>query len=75
MIRAIVVLVVLIGVGLLKIPVERHLAALHRQEHFRGVEFNLDLREQIGQLGGVRFYLPRMNKTVWEWRHDGAKQG
>ena len=51
MIRAIVVLVVLIGVGLLKIPVERHLAALHRQEHFRGVEFNLDLREQIGQLG------------------------
>ena len=53
MIRAIVVLVVLIGVGLLKIPVERHLAALHRQEHFRGVEFNLDLREQIGQLGFV----------------------
>jgi len=53
MIRAIVVLVVLIGVGLLKVPVESHLAALHRQEHFRGVEFNLDLREQIGQLGFV----------------------
>jgi tetratricopeptide (TPR) repeat protein len=51
MIRAAIVLAVLIGVGLLKLPIERDLSALHRQEHFRGVEFNLDLREQIGQLG------------------------
>src|SRR4029434_5441468 len=39
--------------GLLKLPVERDLAVLHRQEHFRGVEFTLDLREKIGQLGFI----------------------
>src|SRR5438105_2511339 len=53
MMRGLVALAVLIAVGLLKLPVERNLAALHRQEHFRGVEFNLDLREKIGQLGFV----------------------
>jgi hypothetical protein len=53
MIRTAFVLAVLIAVGLLKLPVERDLAALHRQEHFLGVEFNLDLREQIGQLGFI----------------------
>jgi tetratricopeptide (TPR) repeat protein len=53
MIRAAVVLAVLIGLGALKLPIERNLAALHRQEHFHGVEFNLDLREQIGQLGFI----------------------
>ena len=37
----------------IKLPIERDLAALHRQEHFRGVEFNLDLREKLGQLGFV----------------------
>ena len=51
MIRAAIVLVVLIGVGLLKLPLERNLASLHKEEHFSGVEFNLDLREKIGQLG------------------------
>src|SRR5204863_1976055 len=53
MMRAAVVLAVLIGLGMLKLPVERNLAVLHRQEHFHGVEFNLDLREQLGQLGFV----------------------
>src|SRR5213594_1424017 len=53
MMRAVVALAVLIGLGLLKLPIERNLAALHRQEHFRGVEFNLDLREKIGQLGFI----------------------
>src|SRR6267143_4771834 len=53
MIRAAVVLAVLIGLGTLKLPIERNLAALHRQEHFRGVEFNLDLREKLGQLGFI----------------------
>src|SRR5207237_1670748 len=53
MMRGLVALAVLIAVGLLKLPVERNLAALHRQEHFRGVEFNLDLREKIGQLGFI----------------------
>jgi hypothetical protein len=51
MIRAAVVLVILLAVGLLKLPIEWDLTTLHRQEHFRGVEFNLDLREKIGQLG------------------------
>jgi tetratricopeptide (TPR) repeat protein len=53
MMRGLVALAVLIAVGLLKLPVERNLAALHRKEHFRGVEFNLDLREKIGQLGFI----------------------
>jgi tetratricopeptide (TPR) repeat protein len=53
MIRTAVVLAVLVGFGTLKLPIEGHLAALHRQEHFHGVEFNLDLREKLGQLGFV----------------------
>src|SRR6266536_1513100 len=53
MMRTVAVLGVLIAVGTLKLPLERNLAALHRQEHFRGVEFNLDLREKIGQLGFI----------------------
>ena len=53
MIRAVIVLAVLIALGALKLPVERNLATLHRQEHFGGVEFNLDLREKLGQLGFV----------------------
>jgi tetratricopeptide (TPR) repeat protein len=53
MMRGLVALAVLIVVGVLKLPVERNLAALHRQEHFLGVEFNLDLREKIGQLGFI----------------------
>jgi hypothetical protein len=53
MTRGLIALAVLIVMGLLKLPVERDLAALHRQEHFRGVEFNLDLREKLGQLGFI----------------------
>jgi tetratricopeptide (TPR) repeat protein len=53
MMRTAVVLAVLVGLGTLKLPIERNLATLHRQEHFRGVEFNLDLREKLGQLGFV----------------------
>jgi hypothetical protein len=53
MMRTAVVLAVLVGLGALKLPIERHLAVLHRQEHFHGVEFNLDLREKLGQLGFV----------------------
>jgi len=48
--RGLIALSVLIVVGAVKLPLERNLAALHRQEHFLGVEFNLDLREKIGQL-------------------------
>src|SRR6478672_9576355 len=53
MTRGLIALAVLIVMGLLKLPVERDLAALHRQEHFRGGEFNLDLREKLGQLGFI----------------------
>src|SRR5437773_11022374 len=53
MTRGLIALAVLIVMGLLKLPVERDLAALHRHEHFRGVEFNLDLREKLGQLGFI----------------------
>src|SRR5437870_8042402 len=53
MIRSLLVLAVLIALGTLKLPVERDLAALHRQEHLRGVEFNLNLREKLGQLGFI----------------------
>jgi len=51
--RLLLVLVILIVVGAIKLPVERDLAVIHRQEHFRGVEFNLDLREKLGQLGFI----------------------
>jgi tetratricopeptide (TPR) repeat protein len=44
---------ILVVLGALKLPIERDLTALHRREHFRGVEFNLDLREKIGQLGFI----------------------
>jgi hypothetical protein len=53
MMRAVVALVILVTLGALKLPIEHHLAALHRQEHFRSVEFNLDLREKLGQLGFI----------------------
>src|SRR5437667_6373465 len=51
--RLLLVVVTLIVIGAIKLPVERDLAVIHRQEHFRGVEFNLDLREQLGQLGFI----------------------
>jgi tetratricopeptide (TPR) repeat protein len=53
MMRPVIVFMVLLALGAVKLPVERNLAARHRQEHFRGVEFNLDLREKIGQLGFI----------------------
>jgi len=53
MIRILGVVAILVALGALKLPIERDLAALHRHEHFRGVEFNLDLREKLGQLGFI----------------------
>ena len=53
MIRAAILIGTLLVFGALKLPVERHLAAEHRALHFHGVEFNLNLREEIGQLGFV----------------------
>jgi tetratricopeptide (TPR) repeat protein len=51
--RLLLVFVILIVLGAIKLPIEHDLAAIHRQEHFRGVEFNLDLREKLGQLGFI----------------------
>jgi len=53
MIRPAILLGALLAFGALKLPVEHRLAAAHRSLHFHGVEFNLNLREQIGQLGFV----------------------
>jgi tetratricopeptide (TPR) repeat protein len=53
MMRTLIALAILVALGGIKLPIEHNLAALHRQQHFRGVEFNLDLRENLGQLGFV----------------------
>ena len=49
-------LIVILGVvlfGAARVPIEHGLTELHRQLHFRAIDFNLDLREQLGQLGFV----------------------
>jgi tetratricopeptide (TPR) repeat protein len=53
MMRTTLVLAMVLVFGVLKLPMESKLSLLHRQLHFRAVEFNLSLREQIGQLGFV----------------------
>src|SRR5882724_3827076 len=53
MIRFVSVLLTLFAFGAIKLPMERAIFAQHRQENLRGVEFNLDLREKLGQLGFV----------------------
>jgi tetratricopeptide (TPR) repeat protein len=45
--------IILVAFGAVRLPVERDLATAYRKLHFHGVEFNLGLREQIGQLGFV----------------------
>ena len=50
------VLVAILGVALFgaaKLPVEHQMSEAHRQLHFRAVDFNLGLREQVGQLGFI----------------------
>jgi hypothetical protein len=51
--RFAITLIAVLALGAIKLPIERDLAAQHRQERLRGVEFNLDLRDQLGQLGFV----------------------
>ena len=55
MTRGLIALAVLIVMGLLKLPVERDLAALHRQEHFRGVRGHLQRAhgENVAVLVGI----------------------
>lgn len=47
------IIVVLLAFGALRIPIEHALLETHRRFHFRSVDFNLDLREQVSQLGFV----------------------
>jgi hypothetical protein len=50
------VMVAILGIALFgaaKLPVEHAISEAHRQLHFRAVDFNLDLREEVGQLGFI----------------------
>jgi tetratricopeptide (TPR) repeat protein len=51
--RVPIVVLSLVLFGIARIPMEHRLTETHRRLHFRTVDFNLDLREQIGQLGFV----------------------
>src|SRR5438309_10050521 len=51
--RVVIVASIVLTFGVTKLPAERALFVQHRQLHFRGGELNLDLREQIGQLGFI----------------------
>jgi len=53
MIRIASALAILTAFGAIKLPMEHSLEAQRRREHFAGIQFNLDLREKIGQLGFV----------------------
>ena len=51
--RALVMILAVLLFGAARIPLEHGLTETHRELHFRAVDFNLDLREQLGQLGFV----------------------
>jgi hypothetical protein len=51
--RALAVLVSILLFGAARAPLEHGLSEAYRQLHFRAVDFNLDLRDQLGQLGFV----------------------
>lgn len=51
MMRFSVVLLSMVLFGAVKLPAERAISAAYRSQHFRAVNFDLGLREQIGQLG------------------------
>ena len=53
MLRVVVALIGLLLFGAARLPVEEGLAKQFQQERLRGVEFNLDLREKLGQLGFI----------------------
>lgn len=51
--RVVTVVSALLIFGVLKLPAERALSAEHRQLHLQRTAFNLDLREQLGQLSFI----------------------
>ena len=53
MMRVAVVVLSVALFGAAKMPAEHAISETHRRLHFRAVDFNLDLREQVGQLGFI----------------------
>src|SRR5712691_2030088 len=53
MMRFFLVLMSVALFGAVKLPMEHAISATHRELHLRAVDFNLGLREQLGQLGFV----------------------
>jgi len=53
MMRFLLVLLSVALFGAMKLPAEQAIAAAHRSQHFRAADFDLGLREQIGQLGFI----------------------
>ena len=51
--RAVAVILAVLLFGAVRRPMEHAVTETHRELHFRAVDFNLDLREQLGQLGFV----------------------
>jgi hypothetical protein len=51
--RAVVLFLAVVLFGAVRLPIEHALSETHRQFHFRTVDFNLGLREQLSQLGFV----------------------
>jgi tetratricopeptide (TPR) repeat protein len=51
--RAVAVIASILLFGAARMPIEHGLMEAHRELHFRAVDFNLGLREQVGQLGFV----------------------
>ncbi|HEX4640244.1 MAG TPA: hypothetical protein VH252_02600 [Chthoniobacterales bacterium] len=51
--RAVAIFFGVVLFGAIRLPLEHRLTEMHRALHFRAVDFNLDLREQLGQLGFV----------------------
>jgi len=51
--RAAAIILGVLLFGAARLPMEHALSQTHRELHFRTVDFNLDLREQLGQLGFV----------------------
>ena len=53
MIRGALISLVLLVFGAVRVPIEQALLDTQRRIHLRSVDFNLDLREQVSQLGFV----------------------
>jgi len=51
--RAAIVFLAVLAFGAVRLPIEHALLETHRRLHFRAVDFNLDLRDQLSQLGFV----------------------